>query len=280
MIEMEENSSGTLGKKQKALFILGAVIIVALIAVIILLSVNSKNQTQAYEATMISFTAIAESIEDGQVAAVVEATATPTPLPATESPTEESVTATMTETVASAPGLTADGLKIYCLPNDFDLAISSSTVFTNTQYDIRKATIHESAVEVVIPVKACAVFATFTQPLSNETSLEIFQASDPNPWLSEVLMETEQEDGFTYFAVLDHPYIIDPPYWNLTYTMKIKEASQLYWEGSLDVSRAFAGLCWEGSVPDPVTLKCPQGDKLEREPHSDMPTLVPGGLSK
>ena len=62
--------------------------------------------------------------------------------------------------------------------------------------------------------------------------------------------------------------------------MKLKDASQIYWEGELVINRAFNGLCWEGSMPDPVTLKCPEADKLEREPHPDMPTMVPGGLSK
>lgn len=277
---MEANTNGSSKKSQKILFIIGAVIIVALLVIIVVLSSTSSNQKQAYQATLSSITAIAEQALAEQETQVVAATATPTvTMPA---PTDEPTampTATSIPTETAAVSATKTGLKILCLSTDYDLPINSSSAFTDATTYVRESTVTEASAEVTIPVRACAVYLTTDHPLDDSAVVALYEAKSPTPWLSKPLQKVDGQDN-TYYAILDHQYVIDPPYWGLTYTMKISDANQVYWNGDLVLNRTFNGLCWEGSMPDPVTLQCPFTDVLEREPHPDMPTLVPGGLSK
>jgi hypothetical protein len=119
----------------------------------------------------------------------------------------------------------------------------------------------------------------FQQVINDDLQVTLYQSKDLTPWYEKALLPVEGKPN-TYYAILNHQYVIDPPYWGLNYGLKIEDNETIYWDGTLSLTRAFSGLCWEGSVPDPISLECPKADALEREPHIDMPTLVPGGLPK
>jgi hypothetical protein len=172
--------------------------------------------------------------------------------------------------------LVEGGFQIACLPFGYELPITSA-VFASTELLIQKFIPGQNGIVVNIPARACGVFLTTNRPLEGEVFLELFEGSNPTAWYSR-RMESVEGRSNTYYAVLDHDYIVNHPYWSQVYPLKIHGGGQVFWEGNLELSRTYFGLCWEGSVPDPVTLRCPKTDKLEREPHFDMPTFVPGGL--
>jgi hypothetical protein len=271
---MQESSARSLGKQQKILFIIGALILVALLGVIIFLSLTQKNQEQAYTATLAEITAQAEVLITQEILEVEQPTATATEVVVEETPTNLPPTATTVPPLA----IVDQGLQIRCLALDSSFPTDSVASFSDTLFAVRESDPTADGFQVTIPVRACGVFVTFNRPLDGAAQVEIFQSKDTQSWYSRDLLQDETREN-SYYAVLDHQYIIDPPYWNLTYRMTISDGTQTYWDGGLLVSRIFSGLCWEGSVPDPVTLKCPKADRLEREPHPDMPTLVPGGIN-
>ncbi len=273
---MSNTSAGSNGNNQKILVALGGVILLALLIVIIVLFLAQSNQKQAMEATLQAITAQAEfTAVTQEISPEPAATSTPTILVPEATATSVPPTATEPPPLAIAE----NGLQIRCLALDSSLPIDAASSFSDTLFAVTEIDPTEDGFNVTIPVRACAVFVTFTQPLNEDVQVEVFQAKDITAWYTSSLVKDDQSEN-TYFAVLSHQYLIDPPYWYLNYRMSISGTTQTYWEGDLLVSRVFSGLCWEGSVPDPVTLKCPEADKLEREPHPDMPTLVPGGLSK
>lgn len=270
---MNDLSAGSKGKNQKILVIFGGIILLALLIVIIVLSLAQANQKNAVAATLQSIPVQSASIVPQENTSEVIFTSTPTiPVP------EATATLVPTTATQAAPlAIAENGLQIRCLNVASSLPIDAAASFSDTLFAVSEIAPTTEGVKLTIPVRACAVFVTFTQPLSEEAQVEVFEASGTQAWYTRPLIKDEQSEN-TYFAVLSHQYIIDPPFWNLNYRMSVKGSTQTYWEGALLVTRIFNGLCWEGSVPDPVTLKCPNADKLEREPHPDMPTLVPGGI--
>jgi hypothetical protein len=241
--------------------------------VIIVLSLSQINQKKVAAVTQQAITVQSTSAITQENTPEVLVTSTPTILVPEATATKVLPTAT----VAIPLSIAENGLQIRCLASDSSLPIDAAASFSDTLFAVSEIAPTAEGIKLTIPVRACAVFVTFTQPLKEDVQVEIFQASDSQSWYTRSLVNDGQSEN-TYFTVLSHQYIIDPPYWNLNYRMRVQGPTQTYWEGPLLVSRIFAGLCWEGSVPDPVTLKCPNADKLEREPHPDMPTLVPGGI--
>lgn len=270
---MSDTSAGSKGKNQTILVIFGGVIVLALLIVIIVLSLAQTNQKKAADGTVQAITGQSASVVTQENTPEIIATSTPTIL--VPDVTATSVPPTVTEAVPLA--IAENGLQIRCLAINSSLPIDTAASFSDTLFAVSEIAPTTEGIKITIPVRACAVFVTFTEPLNEDVQVEVFQASDTQAWYTRSLVKDEQSEN-TYFTVMSHQYIIDPPYWNLNYRMRVQGPTRTYWEGALLVSRIFNGLCWEGSVPDPVTLKCPNADKLEREPHPDMPTLVPGGI--
>jgi hypothetical protein len=270
---MSNTSASPKGKNQKILVIFGGVILLALLILIIVLSLAQANQKKAAAATLQAIPVQSTNVVTQENTPEVVGTATTTIL--TPEATHASVPPTATQ--AAPLAIAENGLQIRCLAIDSSLPIDAAASFSDTLFAVSEIAPTSDGIKLTIPVRACAVFVTFTQPLSEDVQVEVFEASGTQAWYTRSLIKDEQSEN-TYFAVLSHQYIIDPPYWNLNYRMSVQGTTQTYWEGALLVSRIFNGLCWEGSIPDPVTLKCPDADKLEREPHPDMPTLVPGGI--
>ncbi|MBI9049632.1 MAG: hypothetical protein JEZ00_09450 [Anaerolineaceae bacterium] len=269
---MENMASGSASKSGKILPIIGGIIIVALVIAIIWLSRGRQEQSVSYEATLSAITALAEQESVAQVSNTKQPTATQTGIPSTNTPTFFPATAT-----EESIKMELIDLNVPCMRTTYDSPIKSYEDFVVSSVSYKESLIDTGVVDVKIPVLACMVQVEFSQPIDDLVKVGIYQHNDPTAWYEKELVPIDGEPN-TYYAILDHHYIIDPPYWNLEYGLKIESQSQTYWDGALSLNRTFSGLCWEGSVPDPITLKCPDSDALEREPHPDMPTLVPGGI--
>ena len=278
---MQNMASESTQKKKNILPIIGGVVILALIVVIIVLSNGQKEQSLAYESTLSAITQVVNTLTADALSQQNISTATPTEVPpeATATVMEPTkVPDTATPEVAMEP---QDNINIQfvCMDNDYDYSINDYTAFNEDSLSYREGQIEGSVISANVPVLSCMLEVEFPQAMSGSIKAAVYQNRDPKPWYEKGLLPVEGKPN-TYYAILNHQYIIDPPYWDLEYGLKIEDNENIYWEGTLALSRAFSGLCWEGSMPDPVTLECPYTDVLEREPHPDMPTLVPGGLPK
>ena len=278
---MQNMASESSQKKKNILPIIGGVVILALIVVIILLSVGQKEQSLAYESTLSSITQVANTLTAD--AASVQEVSTATPTEVIQEATATVVVATDVPDTAT-PMIAADNqdlvsIKYVCMDNDYDYSITDNTAFDGDSLSYRESEISGNDISANIPVLSCMVEVEFEQPITEDIKVSLYQNRDPLPWYQKTLINIEGKTN-TYYAILNHQYVISPPYWDLQYGMKIEGSETIYWDGTLSLSRSFSGLCWEGSMPDPVTLECPYTDVLEREPHPDMPTLVPDGLPK
>jgi len=65
-------------------------------------------------------------------------------------------------------------------------------------------------------------------------------------------------DPFTGYVNLDHYFIVDPPYWQVTYQVSvISPDGVVLWENPVVFKRSWQPApCPDGRLPDPITLDC------------------------
>lgn len=180
------------------------------------------------------------------VSALLTATISPTPA------------ATATPTAAPTPVkvdvLDVKGMRAWCLPK--------GSVVTKTQLetDVPPANAKPWKLENETPTvftynDACTFVYTASQPLAEGTQLQVMDASNA-VWLKADLKPgTQANSGY---AALVHGYIVDPPFWSVTYTLKVvtKDGAEL-WSSPVIFRRGYEpGKCYDGKWPDPVTWYC------------------------
>jgi hypothetical protein len=277
-----QNMAAESSKKNNILLpIIGGIAILILLIVIVVLSVGSKEQSLAYESTLAQITQISQKLTDEGAAVLEVSSSTPTlaPIEATPTQVEPTVEPATATPIADVELRGVSEIRYVCLDNSFDYAVSDYKTFNEDTTAFQVGTMDGDMITMNIPMLTCKVEVTFLQTPSEEVVVGFYQNRDPSAWYQKTLLPVEGQTN-KYYAIINHRFIIDPPYWDVEYGLKIENGNNIFWEGTLYLVRPFSGLCWEGSVPDPVTLQCPFTDVLEREPHPDMPTLVPGGLSK
>ncbi len=262
--------------------IVGRWIVFIVLSAFMLISAGCSDQAAPQAATATTAPAAADTATLAPTATNTAVPSTPTatattPPTATALPTETPTAVPPTATPVPPLALAADGMQIRCLPKDYGLPITSAAVFSSPDLAIQTVKPGEKGITVNIPVRACGVFLTFNQALTQDTFIEVYEGKDATPWYKRILVQVPDQAN-TYFAILEHEYLTNHNYWSLSYPMKVQSANQSLWQGDLVVQRPFPGLCWDGSIPDPITGKCSRIDHLEREPHPDTPTFVPGGL--
>lgn len=171
----------------------------------------------------------------------------------TPSPTvAPSVTATAT---ALAPELIdVNGMKAWCLPK--------GSVVTKAQWDTdtpaanaRPMKLENETPTLFTGDDACIFLYSATAPIAEGTQLQVADASKA-VWLKADLVAGTQPN--TAYAALVHGYIVDPPFWSVTYTMRVvtKDGAEL-WSSPVVFRRGYEpGKCWDGKWPDPVTWYC------------------------
>jgi len=198
-------------------------------------------------------------------------TALPTiTIPPTDTPEP---TATVTEVPTSTP--MPEKLAGFSLPIPFAGYTVSAKDITAAPFGSITANDTNGILSFQIPAFSCVLIFTFGQPASDGYVVRFYQnPGDQTAWL-ETSLHLLPDNPHMAFVVLTQEYIINPPYWEVTYPFKVFAADgSQKWSGKLRFFRSFPGLCWEGSVPDPITLACPKADPKEREPHPDI-TMPP-----
>ncbi len=74
-------------------------------------------------------------------------------------------------------------------------------------------------------------------------------------------MSPSPEDGNSGYFLIQHGYMINPPFWQITYHVKLEAADgSVFWEKDVRFLKPTPNTCWDGSLPHPVTLYCPNYD--------------------
>lgn len=207
--------------------------------------------------------------ETPQPSATLVPSATPEPPTATPSPLP-SETAAPTETPVPALALLADGLSGYCLPSGFAIPAAASAQVLNVPAEGRRGRLENGALNLSIPATSCSILFRFNQSIPQGTMVRFYHETGSDAWL-EAPLTPVQDNPQSAAVVITNTYFVEPPYWEVIYRYVVSapDGSEAA-AGPVRVYRPFPGLCWEGSMPDPVTLSCPVADPKEREPHPDI----------
>ena len=165
----------------------------------------------------------------------------------------EEPTATSTPvSLAVLPG----GVAVWCLPRDS----VETGVIPVTGQPPQDAVLSESlngSLTVFTQVKSCTFLVAFNQAVPAGVRFKV-QDLNPQPFIDEELQPVEG-DANTAFVNLDHIFIVDPPYWEVSYRVAVVAADgSSLWENPVLFKRSwFPQPCADGSNPDPVSMECP-----------------------
>ncbi len=225
-----------------------------------------------------------------------ESTATPLPptAPAAATATAAAPTATNTEaplpTATQIPSMptpqpspTADlaglqkGISGWCLPQD--VLVSAADDPLKPPERAQQGKIVNGALEIRnMPFSICVFLYAFEKPAPSGLKLEIYDLNQKTPWWKSDLTPVDGKANLV-FTRLRHSYIVDPPLWSVGYEFVVRDSSGAELQRDVvNLHRWTTGLCWQGTLPDPVTLYCPlQQDLHPWDPGygKKLPTVTP-----
>ncbi len=192
-------------------------------------------------------------------------TVEPTAVPTVEAPPEPQPTAAPTET-QPAPTEVPQSLTAWCMGLEF----SGAANYAGGVYDMpaggKAAVMNGDVVNLTVPAVSCTLAFQMSQPLAAGTRLELAEMNSATAWLSAELTPVAGSDR-QGFVTLTHAYVINPPFWEITYPYRVKGPDgTVLTEGKLRLAKPAPKLCWNGEIPDPVTLQCVKNDPKELEP--------------
>ncbi len=219
-------------------------------------------------------------------AALPAATVPPIPSPTAPAPTlaPTSVpTAVVSPTLAPSPSpspapalaVLEQGFQVWCMPIDAPVsAVMAAAAPSGARIGVYKDLYKET--QVIIPASTCTLAYTFNQALPADVTLEAHYFYGGAAWLTKALTPAA-ENSTVGILVLDQPDVINPPLWQVSYQFVVKSGGQELRRDTVNFYKQVER-CWEGSLPDPVTLDCPHADVREPEPHPDVTPSGPDNI--
>lgn len=213
---------------------------------------------------------------------VVLPTETPSPLPTIELTATPTITHTPVPTSTNTPepplSVLGDGVSGWCLSQEASLALLEQP---GTPPDNAKLGhfIDGNLNIDGLPVRACVFIYKFNKTAPEGTRLEIYDMNPGSPWLS-VELSPVAEDPQSVAGKVTHSYIIEPPYWDISYIFVLKDNQGTEIQrDTVNLHRWKPGKCWNGQYPNLTTMRCP----LQQDLHpwdigykTPLPTLTPG----
>jgi len=192
--------------------------------------------------------------------------ATPTPVPtATLEPTATATATPIPPTETPLPPLAVlpDGFNAWCAPVEYAGTLPEGP---EAPAYARQLSLQNGVYRVPIPAVYCAVIYRFNQAAPAGLELRVLDGS--SPFIQQTL---EAAAADTVWTALVHPYVVNPPFWEVTYTLSVQDASgSVLWSSPVTFAKALPEPCLFGGLPDPVTLACPVTDPWEIEPWPDV----------
>ena len=193
------------------------------------------------------------------VTQIVEKVVTATPMPFTATP-QNTPTASLPPATATPSQLSVlpDGLLAWCLPRDV-VEIPGEVAHTgNVPEGALLGRQTEESLNLTTQVQNCTFVYTFNQNVPAGTLFQIYDMYS-EPFISLELTPLTENPQKAY-ATTNHVFIIDPPYWEISYIVLVKSASgEEIRRDIIKLSRSwFPGFCQGSTLPDPVTLLCPE----------------------
>jgi hypothetical protein len=184
----------------------------------------------------------------------VEPTLEPSPTP-TEEPT-----AVPTETATPEPVNPDEMINFWTVPIDSGI-VSISTMGNSGDYlDSQIGYVENEMMNLQVPANYIVVEVQFNQPLPSGAKFQVLELDAVTPWL-ESSFDIDANDATSGVVLINHQYLINPPFWEITYHARVVDGTgTVYWEKDLRIFKALPNTCWDGSLPDPVTLYCKSFD--------------------
>lgn len=179
------------------------------------------------------------------VTQIVEKIITATPEPSTPTPTPP--------VMAIAP----DGLHAWCLPVNTSSLVARINPDGNMPDVGVPYQIVDGIPEITTQVSSCTFAFTFSSPVTGPVELH-FLDTKGFAFQKSPLTPLEDNPNMAY-TTETHQYIIDPPFWQITYDLQVVNASgEVLWASPVSFRRGWVpAKCYYGEWPDPVTCRCP-----------------------
>lgn len=196
-------------------------------------------------------------------------TAAPTPQPSAKATATPEPTSTPTQPPTETPvpplAVAEDGFNAWCAPQYYAGTRPESP---EAPADANLLANNPGGLQVKIPAAFCAIVFRFNQPVPSGVSLVVYDSSAP--FLKVPLQPVEGRPDEAW-AVINHDYMINPPFWEVTYRLAVLDAQDKeLWSESVKFAKPLPEPCQYGGLPDPVTLYCTGTDPKEIEPHPDI----------
>lgn len=192
-----------------------------------------------------------------EITETATAIATATPIPPSPTPAASNTplpTATP-EKLATEDG----GFSAWCMPKDIVYS-KEDLAKTGTIPEGAKVGTYNSdgVMELLIQVESCTLEYTFNQDAPSDLTLNVYDLN-PLPFITKPMVVTSDQPNVA-FTTLTHDYIIDPPFWTITYRIEVVDGSGTVISSQNVIFKRswFAGFCWRSEIPDPITFKCPE----------------------
>lgn len=229
----------------------GAIVLASAIVLIDERIENSKPVQCAQEVEVtriVAQTVLVTRIVDQVITAAPQPTVTPS---STQQSTE---TPTLTPTL-QVFGVVEDGVSIWCLPKT-SYETDSILVTGQIPQDAVPAEYNNGNLTVTTQMKSCTFMVAFNSPVPAGVRLKI-QDLGPQPFIDAQLKPLESDTTVAY-TVIDHYFIVDPPYWEVTYIVSIYgPENEKLWEKPVIFKRDWIPEpCPNGLLPDALTFQC------------------------
>lgn len=197
---------------------------------------------------------------------IIPPTFTPTIMP-TEQPTptatlEPTSVPTLEPNQTPIPELEilADGLSMWSVPQRDYYYVSNSELSREYFPEVYEGFLKNEKMNVRIPASMVVVEVSFNQVFPAGVEFQIY-----NPNINKAVYVVEgiptSEDPTKGLFFLNQNFILDSPFWEITYHAKLVGLEEkILWENDLRLFKPLPNTCWDGSLPDPVTLYCPNYD--------------------
>jgi hypothetical protein len=210
----------------------------------------SAAPTEAATATSVPTTVPTEA-----EAVLAEPTVEPSPT-ATEEPTP-----VPSSTPLPAVELIDEGIEVWAIPQGAAVVTSISDLNREAYRKVAEGYMKNDVMNLKVPSSNIVVEAHFNQAIPSDAQLKVYSFSLPSgPWYTAPITPAKADETTGVF-VINHNAMNNPPFWEITYHLKLEGSEgKVYWEKDIRLFKALPDTCWDGSLPDPVTLYCPNTD--------------------